>query len=66
MLPLGTCSSEFDAYPGVRVRDFGTQTTATQPSCLRCGHKWESQNERPLRCAKCKTPYWDTPKPERE
>lgn len=27
-------------------------------TCEVCGHKWESR-EKPLRCAKCKTPYWD-------
>jgi len=27
--------------------------------CLRCGYEWASRNLRPIRCAKCKTPYWD-------
>lgn len=27
--------------------------------CLRCGHKWSPKNEEtPLRCAFCKSPYW--------
>ena len=26
--------------------------------CEVCGHRWESR-QKPLRCAKCKTPYWD-------
>ena len=31
--------------------------------CLRCGHSWHPKAEAvPLRCAKCKTPYWDTHK----
>ena len=31
--------------------------------CDRCGHEWLSRdNERPLRCASCKSPYWDVPK----
>ncbi len=30
--------------------------------CLRCEHEWASRNQRPLRCAKCKTPYWDKPR----
>lgn len=28
--------------------------------CKRCGHEWASKREHPIRCAKCKTPYWDT------
>lgn len=28
--------------------------------CLRCGHTWPPRKpERPLRCAKCGSPYWD-------
>lgn len=28
-------------------------------SCLRCGHEWNPRNEeKPLRCAFCKSPYW--------
>lgn len=27
--------------------------------CKRCAHEWASRYEHPLRCAKCKTPYWD-------
>jgi DNA-directed RNA polymerase subunit RPC12/RpoP len=27
--------------------------------CLRCNHEWASKKEKPIRCAKCKTPYWD-------
>ena len=28
--------------------------------CNVCKHKWQSRDgEKPLRCAKCKTPYWD-------
>ena len=31
--------------------------------CEVCGHEWKSNGEEPpLRCAKCKTPYWDRPK----
>jgi hypothetical protein len=36
-----------------------------QHSCLRCGHRWVSRRSRPLRCASCKTPYWNIPKGER-
>ena len=28
--------------------------------CDVCGHEWMSRdNVKPLRCANCKTPYWD-------
>ena len=30
--------------------------------CLRCDHEWASRNLHPIRCAKCKTPYWNIPK----
>ncbi len=31
--------------------------------CLRCGHKWyPKREEMPLRCAKCKSPYWNKPR----
>jgi rubredoxin len=30
--------------------------------CLRCGHEWGSDNPHPVRCAKCKSPYWDKEK----
>lgn len=26
-------------------------------TCLRCGWKWFGKN--PVRCAKCKSPYWN-------
>ena len=31
-------------------------------TCLRCGHKWLPRQEEITVCAKCKSPYWDTPK----
>ena len=28
--------------------------------CKRCGHEWANRGgKKPLRCGKCKTPYWD-------
>src|ERR1700734_3344464 len=28
--------------------------------CEVCGHDWKSRRpDKPVRCAKCKTPYWD-------
>lgn len=30
--------------------------------CKRCDHEWASKREHPIRCAKCKTPYWDHPR----
>jgi predicted Zn-ribbon and HTH transcriptional regulator len=32
-----------------------------QCHCERCGYDWKAE-EKPLRCAKCKTPYWDRKK----
>ncbi len=30
--------------------------------CARCNHVWLPRGEgRPVRCAKCKSPYWDRP-----
>jgi len=31
--------------------------------CDRCGHEWLSRDtNKPLRCASCKSPYWDKPR----
>jgi len=31
--------------------------------CDRCDWEWLSRDdEKPLRCASCKSPYWDTPR----
>lgn len=30
--------------------------------CLRCGYEWLSYLGVPKRCAKCRTPYWNTPR----
>jgi Zn finger protein HypA/HybF involved in hydrogenase expression len=29
--------------------------------CERCEHEWKSE-KLPIRCAKCKSPYWNVPK----
>lgn len=29
--------------------------------CGRCKHKWQSEYL-PVRCAKCKSPYWNSPR----
>ena len=35
--------------------------------CLRCGEPWCYRGEgRPLRCGKCKSPYWDRPRKKTE
>ena len=34
--------------------------------CSRCGHAWRSRRGKPLRCAKCKSPYWDRSVPGRK
>ena len=39
-----------------------TERTIHQAECLRCGHLWFPYSlEKPVRCSKCKTPYWDRP-----
>jgi predicted nucleic-acid-binding Zn-ribbon protein len=30
-------------------------------TCLRCGHQWLARVERPVVCAKCKSPNWNKP-----
>jgi len=35
---------------------------AYEHTCTRCGHKWMSIDPKPMRCGKCKSPYWDIPK----
>lgn len=31
--------------------------------CERCGHIWVPRNEeKPIVCPKCKSPYWDKPR----
>lgn len=30
--------------------------------CKRCGKEWVSREERPRRCGKCRSPYWDREK----
>ena len=27
--------------------------------CKRCGWPWESNEKAPVKCAKCRSPYWD-------
>lgn len=27
--------------------------------CLRCGYEWATRLDNPVRCAKCRSPYWD-------
>lgn len=32
-------------------------------TCCRCQHEWQGRTEdHPKVCAKCKSPYWDTPR----
>jgi len=33
-------------------------------TCLRCGHIWLSNKEKPKVCARCRNPYWDIPRKE--
>ena len=41
---------------------------ATKCTCERCNYSWLTQmeGEKPRRCAKCKTPYWDSKIGERK
>lgn len=32
--------------------------------CTRCKYKWQSK-ELPIRCARCKSPYWNSPRKHR-
>ena len=36
-------------------------TTATQPTCQRCGHTWTPRNGTPVACPKCKSYKWNEP-----
>ncbi len=36
--------------------------TVVECKCERCGHEWTAKNASPLRCAKCKSPYWNIKK----
>lgn len=37
--------------------------TKTVWKCDVCNHEWLARDEnKPLRCASCKSPYWDKPK----
>ena len=39
------------------------ETTMASYRCERCGHEWPKRtSEKPRRCAKCGSPYWDVPK----
>lgn len=35
-----------------------TSEKVYHPRCERCGYKWDTL-KLPLRCAKCKSPYWN-------
>lgn len=44
-------------------------TKATICTCSRCGHEWITRlnGKAPIRCAKCRSPYWDKPRqPKKE
>jgi len=36
--------------------------------CLRCGHRWRSTTETPVRCpaTHCRSSYWDKPRKRKE
>jgi predicted Zn-ribbon and HTH transcriptional regulator len=37
-----------------------------QFSCKRCGWIWLSHMDRPIACARCKSPYWDVDRAEKQ
>lgn len=40
-----------------------TTLTCDAWKCSRCGYKWLAKNSsKPIRCAKCGSPYWDKEK----
>lgn len=44
-------AGEGDCLPKVTIQGF---------KCSACGHVWHSRKEeKPLRCARCRSPYWD-------
>lgn len=51
--------------PVASVASVSAQAADSLPrrECLRCGHTWKARKaEKPLACAKCHNPYWDTPR----
>ena len=36
--------------------------TVKAVQCERCGHEWPTRLEHPVRCARCRSPYWNKPK----
>jgi DNA-directed RNA polymerase subunit RPC12/RpoP len=42
-----------------------TKTEVDLYTCERCGHEWfnrKTSDVLPIRCARCKSPYWNRPK----
>jgi predicted Zn-ribbon and HTH transcriptional regulator len=58
----GTAQPAFmqDYRPSGRERSFTMEAVKIAPTrkCKRCEHLWLPRVERPVRCPKCKTPYW--------
>ena len=48
----------------VRVLGSGSETKMLQrQTCQRCGKTWwPRQSDKPVRCPRCKSPYWDKPR----
>jgi DNA-directed RNA polymerase subunit RPC12/RpoP len=44
-----------------------TLQSITVNTCSRCGHEWPQRKTdgKPIRCAKCRSPYWDKDKLKR-
>lgn len=44
----------------------GMELTLPTLECKRCGHQWYPKRPvLPIRCAKCKTPYWSIQRSEK-
>ena len=35
-------------------------------TCQRCGHEWLRRTDRPVRCPKCRSKRWETPRTNRQ
>ena len=49
--------------PYKMVPRFVNAVTICECNCLRCGKKWRAHKAKPpMRCAGCRSPYWQTPR----
>lgn len=43
----------------LHLNQMAQETKAYEHTCKRCYQTWVSLQESPVRCGKCKSPYWD-------